>query len=383
MFKFENIKITKTQFLERSVALIALTSLSMLATQSHAQPLPDLAPAQEAQSEEIDLNDVLKEIDAAIPAAQDEPVDEILQETMELNTEEDSNAADPITQVTPEAVPENADVAEPTATELVDPQDANTQAAIEQAATIPDIPSLSPENEPEDNLFFDAEALVPQSEIGRKAAPRRVSPATEPGSKLIVVKKNHSSNSKKAELVAAQRAMKLGRYESALEMYNALYTKNKRDPNILMGRAEAFQRLGQDDFAVQAYEELLDVRPKNLEARINMLGIIGQKYPAVALRQLLDLRQDNSNNVGIVAQLAVVKANLGEYNDAIRFLGIAASMEPKNPTHIFNMAVIADSAGDRIQAIQFYEQALETDTLYGKGGAIPRESIFERLAGLR
>ncbi len=47
------------------------------------------------------------------------------------------------------------------------------------------------------------------------------------------------------------------------------------------------------------------------------------------------------------------------------------------------MAVVADTAGSKKEAIQFYEQALEIDTLYGKGDAIPRSQIFERLAGLR
>ena len=58
-------------------------------------------------------------------------------------------------------------------------------------------------------------------------------------------------------------------------------------------------------------------------------------------------------------------------------------MEPQNATHLFNMAVIADRAGERDQAIQYYEEALETDTLYSAGKSIPRESVFQRLADLR
>jgi len=343
------------------IAAIALSFAIILPSSVSAQALPELAAPElsgDAQDAEINVDDVLREIDGTLP-----PSPEV------------------VTEIIPEAV--DASAPAPAASDLQDPMAANTEAAIEQAGNIPQIPSLKAENEEENTLFFDADTLVPQGEIARKGAPRKVSPATEPGSKLIIVKKNHGKNSRKAGLVAAERAMKLGRYASALEMYENMYAKNKRDPNILMGRAEAYQRLGEDDFAVQAYEELLDLRPKNVEARINMLGIIGQKYPSVALRQLLDLRENNSNNVGIVAQIAVAQAQLGDFESAIRYLGIAASMEPQNPAHIFNMAVIADQAGDRKQAIKFYEQALESDTLYGKGGAIPRDSIFERLASLR
>ena len=352
------LKQVNTTFKKRNaIAILALSAALTFPMQSYAQDLPELAPA-EAQEEALDINDVLQEIDATLPPE-----------------------GSAVEQIVPETV--GATTAQPETNELAEPMAANTEAAIEQAGNIPDIPSLNAADEEEETLFFDADTLVPQGEVARRAAPRRVSPVTEPGSKLIIVKKDHGKDSRRAGLVAAERAMKLGRYASALKMYEDMYAKNKRDPNILMGRAEAYQRLGENDFAIQAYEELLDLRPNNIEARINMLGIIGQKFPAVALRQLMDLREDNPDNVGIVAQIAVVQAKLGDFDDAIRYLGIAASIEPQNPAHIFNMAVIADKAGDKKQAVTFYEQALEIDTLYGKGGAIPRDAVFERLASLR
>jgi len=347
-----------SQFKKSNASSKALMVLSFgalcfpnIASAQSVSELPELSPMESAQSADININDVLQEIDQAIPSGVVETI-------------------------------ETTEVPAPT-TQLMDPQDANTRAAIEQVISIPDIPALEVDNKPDDNLFFDAEALVPRGEVAKKGAPRKVSPATEPGSKLIVVKKNYGANSKKAEMIAAERAMKLGRYSAALEMYEAMYAKNKRDPNVLMGRAEAYQRLGDDDFAVQAYEELLNIRPKNVEARVNMLGIISEKYPSVALRQLMDLRKKNNGHVGIVAQIAVAQANLEQYQDAINYLGIAASMEPKNPSHVFNMAVVADKAGEKKKAIEFYEEALEIDTLYGKGEAIPRAAVFERLASLR
>ena len=341
---------------------LVLSTAIALPLKSYAQDLPELAPEEMPADEGMDINDVLNDIEGAMPA-------------------EDVSEQTEVIEVMPEPVPETAP--QPEINELSDPEAANAKAAMDQSTIIPQIPETQAQENADDGLFFDAEQNIPRSEIGRKGAPRKISPADEPGTKLIVVTKDYSSSSSKAELVAAERAMKLGRFDAALDMYEAMYAKNKRDPNILMGRAEAYQRLGQDDFAVQAYEELLELRPDNVESRVNMLGLIGQKYPAVALRQLMDLREKNSKNVGIVAQIAVAKAALGEYEDAIRYLGIAASIEPNNPSHIFNMAVVADTAGDKQQAISLYEQALETDTLYGKGDLIPRDAIFERLSSLR
>lgn len=235
----------------------------------------------------------------------------------------------------------------------------------------------------DDNLFYDADALVPTGEIGLKGGPRKVNPSVEPASKYIVVRKNHSSGSRQAKIVSAERAMSLGRYDSALTFYDELYARSKSDPNILLGRATALQQLGRDEAAIQAYEELLELRPKNVESQVNMLGLLGKRYPSVALRRLLDLQDRHSQNVGITAQIAVIQAALGRYDEAVRYLGMAASIEPNNPTHIYNMAVIADRSGNKTEAVKYYEQALEVDTVYGGSRSIPREQVFERLARIR
>lgn len=166
-------------------------------------------------------------------------------------------------------------------------------------------------------------------------------------------------------------------------MYNALYAKNKRDPNILMGRAISLQHMGQDDEAIRAYEELLDIHPGNVQAQVNMLGLVGQRYPSVGLRRLLELREKEPGNVAIIGQIAVLAANSGQNDEALKYLGMAMSMEPNNATHAYNMAVIADKMGHKEDAVKFYESALETDSIYGGGKDVPREAVYERLAQLR
>ena len=259
---------------------------------------------------------------------------------------------------------------------------ANAEATI-TATEVSTIPALPITEEPDENLFFDAESLVPTGEMGVKGGPVKVNPRLQPGSKYIVVKMDASPGSRQAQIVSAERAIKLGHYDAALEMYNRLYEKNKRDPNILLGRATALQHSGQTDFAIQAYEELLELKPDNIEAQINMLGLMGKRYPAVALRRLLDLRETHPQNQGIAVQIAVVQAELGQYDDALQYLGIASSIEPNNASHVFNMAVIADRSGAKKEAVQYYERALELDTIYGGGRSVPRESIYERLAAIR
>ena len=242
---------------------------------------------------------------------------------------------------------------------------------------------LPSENTVDENVFYDSESLVPSSEFVRKGGPRKANPRLEPGSKFVTVTKNHSAGSRPARLVAAERALDLGRYDSALHIYNELYARNKRDPNVLLGRASVLQHLGRTDEAIVAYQALLDLKPDNLEAQINMLGLMARRYPSVALERLTHLRTDNPGHIGILAQLAVVSAELSRYDDALGYLGMAAAAEPRNPSHLYNMAVIADRAGHASDAISYYEKSLDVDSTYGTGRGIPRESIYERLAQLR
>jgi tetratricopeptide (TPR) repeat protein len=291
-----------------------------------------------------------------------------------VSAQEYTGVPAPVSEVQPEVVDVNA------------PQDNSLEPATPEIDAIGQDLSQLPdaiEDDVDENIFFDANALVPSGEMGRKSGPKKVNPRTQPASKLVTVRKNNTAGSKTAQLVSADRAMKLARYDSALEIYNRLYATNKRDPNILMGRAVALQHLGREDEAISAYDELLKRRPENIDAQINMLGLMAGQYPAVALQRLEVLFDKESSNPGVIAQLAFIHAKMTNYGDAIRYLGMAASIEPQNANHVYNMAVIADRAGSKNEAISYYERALEVDTLYGAGETVPRDSIFARLAQLR
>lgn len=232
------------------------------------------------------------------------------------------------------------------------------------------------------DAFFDTEAILPKGKVGR-AGPAPVDPKTSPASKLMIVEAVSPATNKSAQLVSAERAMALGRYDSALQIYEELYAKNPKDTVVLMGRAVTLQKIGRFDEAMQTYEALAELQPKNIDVKINMLGLLATRYPSIALRRLIDLHDSNKQNVGIVAQIAVTAANLGDFETAMRYLGIAMSMQPDNASHVFNAAVILDRAGQTKEAISYYEKALEIDSVYGGNRSIPRETIYERLATIR
>ncbi len=341
-------------------------------------PVAEPTPAQGAAAEQ-DVSDLLKKIENDEATRQPAPIAPIPAEAAAQVAPAES--AVPTTE--PEVIDE-ASAPAPASDVLASPDvDVHVDTNVVTTATdVPVVPSLPAAEAPNENMFFDSESLVPEGEMAT-TAPRKVNPQLEPATKLIVVTKNAAPGSQQAQLVSAQRAISLGRYDSALRIYNEMYRKNSRDPNVLLGRAVALQKLGQNEEAVAAYEQALDASPESTEAQINMLGLLGERYPAVALQRLKEMNEDSPNDPRVLAQIAVVDARLGHYDEALSALGIAASIDQDNALHLFNMAVIADRAGKKSQAVTYYEKALETDTIYGGGRSVPREAIYDRLSQIR
>jgi tetratricopeptide (TPR) repeat protein len=178
--------------------------------------------------------------------------------------------------------------------------------------------------------------------------------------------------------------MDLGRYDAALLIYEGLKEETPKDPTVLIGYAAALQNSGRDDEAISVYEKVLALEPDNLDAHINMLGLIGNRYPAVALQRLKALQAKVSDfNPALVGQVAFTQARLGRYDEALKSYGVLAGRDPHNAQHLLNMAIVADKAGLRERAISYYEQALEVDSVYSGGRVLDRDQVFDRLAQLR
>lgn len=234
--------------------------------------------------------------------------------------------------------------------------------------------------------YYDSNATIPDSDLLTSGAtgPRKLDPAVEPGQKFVVVEKTASAGAYEAQYVAATRALKLGRYAAAMEMFEKLHKKNRRDPRILMGLAVAQQGAGFYESATQTYEDLLAVEPNNADAIVNLMGLMRNQYPSVTLKRLSDLGNKYPSNPGIPAQMGLISAEMKMYDEAMRYLEMAASMDPRSASHVYNMAIVAERKGDVASAIKFYEQALQLDATYGDAAsALPREKIYDRLVILR
>jgi len=235
---------------------------------------------------------------------------------------------------------------------------------------------------PHSGTYYDSDSIGP-SELGASAGPRKVDPRYEPGSSFVVVKKDASSSSRQANIVAAQRALKLGRYAAALELYEKLYKKNPKNMQVVMGLAVAQQHNGFNESAIATYEEILKRNPRHTGAMVNLMGLLERNQPRVAYKKLQKLWNRGGQNPAVAAQLGLVSAKLGNYDEASRYLGIASSLEPNNALHHYNLAIVLDQAQSPRFAIESYQKALEVDVSNKNGSSLPREQIYDRLAELR
>ena len=242
-----------------------------------------------------------------------------------------------------------------------------------------------PQNNSRDiDIYFDSIQKINQpSDPLQASGPTAVDPVVEPASKYLIVSNVKSSDSIEAEVMRAKRALKLGRYDAALDYYERLYKRNPKDEAILMGRAVALQKVGRENAAMTAYEELLAKYPKNADALVNMLGLLKSEYPAVALQKLLAIRQDAPENAGVAAQIGLTYASMNNYVDAQRYINIAMGLEPENALLPYNAAVIFDREGDYKKAVEYYEMALRIDAVHGGGRSVNRDVIYDRLTKIR
>ena len=234
-----------------------------------------------------------------------------------------------------------------------------------------------------DDEYYDSKATtVPSNQMAPAVGPRKVNPAVEPGQTLVIVDGVRKPNDKMSITVAADRALSLGFYDSALNLYTGLAAKNPRDPHVLMGEAVAQQKLGMTDAAIQSYNKVLEVSPNNIDAMVNMLGLIKQKDPTGALQHMLALQDRFPDDAGLAAQIGMAEGESGNYREAVHYLGKAAALQPTNPQHPFNMAIMADRNGDAADAVKFYQQALQVDAAADGSSVVDRKVITDRLATL-
>ncbi len=233
-----------------------------------------------------------------------------------------------------------------------------------------------------ERIYYDAGKIAPDSEFSEGLL-RKADPKSDPGRKIIIAKEAAGPENQKSLTELAKKALNEGRYQAALAYFDRLAINNPNDAIVVLGKAIALQKLGRSDAAARAYEKVLQLDADNEIAKVNLAGIMGTRDPSVSLQKLLELYQRHPERPEISAQIGIMMAEMERYDEASRYLSTAQSLEPNNPNHYFNLAILAERKNRRDEAIDLYEQALEIDAVYGTGRMVPRDQIYDRLSKLR
>lgn len=284
------------------------------------------------------------------------------------------------TMVTPaenvEAPSEDLLLSEPTIAEL---------AMLEETAT-PEVQATDSQpapQEPEEPVKQDLGATggddktIKATGAEMKPKPANVRPLPR---QYLVVTKDKDSNDPDTRLTAARRALTQGNNAAALQMFNDLYADNPRDTRVLLGRAVAYQRLGQREMAIAAYEETLRRDPQRLDALTNFLGLLREQNPDLALQKLQELHTTYPSNPDVSAQLGLAYGDMGNYDRALSYLDMALTLAPNTPAYLFNKAVVLDRMGQRIEAADMYREVLRHAD---RNTTLPIDSIRNRLSVIR
>jgi len=149
-----------------------------------------------------------------------------------------------------------------------------------------------------------------------------------------------------------------GRYDDALDKYQAIVDGNANDRIGLLGVAMSYEELGRDVEAMQAYARYLVAEPSNQSVLAKMIQSVGVKEPTAARVDLEGFLKAGVAQPDIYAALSEVAAKLGDSEAAFTYAADAARAAPHVPAYLLNAGVLADRANKSAVAVQYYEEFL-------------------------
>jgi Tfp pilus assembly protein PilF len=202
-------------------------------------------------------------------------------------------------------------------------------------------------------------------------------------SSYLTVKKDRNSGDFDSMFKVAQGLLKQGKYGSALQMFNNLLADAPKDTRLLMGRALCLQNMRHHEAALEAYEAILREDPKNLEALVNLLGLLKSQNPEMVVEKLTELRSAYPYDADILAQLAIAHGAMKSYPDALMYIEMAEALQPDNAAFLYNKAVILDKMGQTARAATLYRHLLRIAAERELPVSLPVEAIRQRLARIQ
>lgn len=135
--------------------------------------------------------------------------------------------------------------------------------------------------------------------------------------------------------------------------------------------------------AMNTYQRLLDLNPRDVEALTNYMGLVQKQDPEEALIRLNSLAEQYPDNAAVMGQLGMVHANMMDTPQAFQYFEKAIALDGTNPVYPFNVAVLYDRLGTTTKAYDAYKMTLALMSDYpNRAGNIPADVVRGRLSAL-
>ena len=168
------------------------------------------------------------------------------------------------------------------------------------------------------------------------------------------------------ELERAAIAQSEGRFTEALAIVEDYL---RGEPDDLLGMtiaAEAAMTLWQLERAEMLLRTVLQRAPTFLRASILLSSCLtNQVRPRDAIAVLDEVVARKPNNATTLAQLAQLRVEVGDVDEASRIQQRLVAVDPARPKHRVDLAHICSIAGRRTEAIEVLRQALQMDPSMG------------------
>lgn len=181
----------------------------------------------------------------------------------------------------------------------------------------------------------------------------------------------------------AIRDFAAGKYDAALDKYQAIVDANPKDRIGLLGVAMSYEELGRETEAMQAYARYLAIEPSNQNILAKAIHKASAKDPASARDALESILKAGVSEPDLYAALAEIATTQGDTNAAFSYASDAAHRAPGVPTYQLNAGVLADKLNRPAAAVQFYEQFLSLFQRQPSLVDVSLDSVRDRVKFLR
>jgi len=166
-------------------------------------------------------------------------------------------------------------------------------------------------------------------------------------------------------LMDAYLAYRSGKLDEAWQLYLAMFKKDARHPDALLGLAAIAQQRGENQAAAQYFGRVLTLDPRNALANAGMSALSADDdHNENRLKTLL---REQGNSAALHFALGNLYAGQSRWGEAQQAYFNAYTLESGNAEYAFNLAVSLDHLGQKKLAAQHYQRAMQLDPSHSAG----------------